>query len=380
MVTKTIRMLCAAAALAAACARAESRFFRVWGATNLTVTGWSPAGWLSWSNAAVVGTNLIEVADRYAPQAWHGFAMVACTGRHQVAWIAAAAPTGMVFVPEGIVVMGDGMTPSEGGSDERPAHALFTSAFFIGKGEVAKSEWDAIRTWALTRGYGFESAGSSRAADHPVQSVNWYDTVKWCNARSEREGLTPCYYTTPARTVVYRTGRVDITNACVNWTANGYRLPTEAEWEKAARGGAIGRRFPWWETNVITHARANYYAFPYAYAYDANESAGYHPDYFSGEAPYTSPVPSLSANGYGLYGAAGNVWEWCWDWHDASWYQNAASSADNVRGPATGSLRVLRGGCFGSTAWSCRVSRRLCDAPGLFYSDYGFRTVRRADL
>ena len=130
--------------------------------------------------------------------------------------------------------------------------------------------------------------------------------VKWCNARSEKEGLAPCYHTDVARTAVYRTGRVDVTNDMVNWSANGYRLPTEAEWEKAARGGLVGRRFPWGDQ--ITHSLANYSS-DSIYPYDTSPTRGYHPDYQAGGAPYTSPVGNFAANGYGLYDMAGNVYE-----------------------------------------------------------------------
>jgi formylglycine-generating enzyme required for sulfatase activity len=80
-----------------------------------------------------------------------------------------------------------------------------------------------------------------------VKAVDWYDCVKWCNARSELEGRIPAYYTDAMQTTVYRTGRWDVDNSSVNWNA-GYRLPTEAEWEKTARGGASGQRFPWGNT------------------------------------------------------------------------------------------------------------------------------------
>jgi formylglycine-generating enzyme required for sulfatase activity len=107
---------------------------------------------------------------------------------------------------------------------------------------VSYSQWQPVFSYATSQGYGFDNSGAGKAANHPVQTVNWYDVVKWCNARSQQAGLTPVYYTDAAFMAIYTNGDVDAVYA--NWSADGYRLPTEAEWEKAARGGLSGQRFP----------------------------------------------------------------------------------------------------------------------------------------
>ena len=155
--------------------------------------------------------------------------------------------------------------------------------------------------------------GSGKASTHPVQTINWYDCVKWCNVRSEKEGRVPAYYTDAGLSVRYRSDEVA---PYVNW-GSGYRLPTEAEWEKAARGGASGQRFPW--GNTISWSQANYWAWPFSaggpYAYDVSPGTGYDPTFNDGVNPYTSPVGYFAANAYGLYDMAGNVFQRCWDWY-----------------------------------------------------------------
>ena len=138
-----------------------------------------------------------------------------------------------------------------------------------------------------------------------MQTVTWYECVKWCNARSKKEGLTPCYYTSAAQTTIYTSGNVDVPTNGVDWSANGYRLPTEAEWEKASRGARQRRLFPW-GGDTIQHARANYIASTND-SYDTSLTQSYHPNYQTGGFPYTNPVGSFPANGYGLHDMGGNV-------------------------------------------------------------------------
>jgi formylglycine-generating enzyme required for sulfatase activity len=201
-----------------------------------------------------------------------------------------------------------------------------------------------------------------------VVEVNWYDCVKWCNARSEMEGRTPAYYTTAAQTAVYRTGELDFANGCVNWNG-GYRLATEAEWEKAARGGLSGQRFPWGAT--ISESQANYYGDPHSY--DLGPYSGYNTNFDTGHL-YTSPVGSFAPNGYGLYDMAGNVWEWCWDWAVESY-----AGGSNPHGPTTFIYydRAVRGGGSDEPASDCRTANRSFGTPNSINShDFcGLRSV-----
>jgi formylglycine-generating enzyme required for sulfatase activity len=112
--------------------------------------------------------------------------------------------------------MGNCMNSSEGYSDELPLHTVYVSAFYMDKYLVTKSLWDTVYQWAIAHGYTFDYAGSGKASTHPVQTIDWYDCVKWCNARSEKEGRAPAYYTDAGLGVRYRTGQVA---PYVNWSA-----------------------------------------------------------------------------------------------------------------------------------------------------------------
>jgi formylglycine-generating enzyme required for sulfatase activity len=262
--------------------------------------------------------------------------------------------------------MGDSF--GEGWENERPVHTVTVSAFYMDKFELTKALWDEVASWAADHGYDIGPAdGDGKGPDHPVYNVSWYEAVKWANARSEKEGLTPAY-TVGGST--YRTG--EEAPEC-NWAANGYRLPTEAEWEYAARGGAAGRRFPWGDTDEIQHARANYYS-DSSFSYDTSDTRGFHPDYNNDPMPYTSPVGSFAPNGYGLYDLAGNVGEWVWDWYDREYYSTSPEA--DPRGPDSGLNRVERGGSWNSGAADCRVASRYGSWPAGGRYTVGFRLVR----
>jgi formylglycine-generating enzyme required for sulfatase activity len=192
---------------------------------------------------------------------------------------------------------------------------------------------------------------------HPMVVVSWYGSVAYANWRSGMQGLPPCY---------------DLSTWECNW-GGGYRLPTEAEWERAARGNAAGRRFPWSGTDNIDHSRANYYSSS-AYFYDIGLPLGYDPLFDIGATmPYTSPVGHFAPTGYGLYDMSGNVWEWCNDRFDGSYY--SSSPNNNPHGPVSGNTRVLRGGSWSSLAVNLRCAYRSDGLPNYRAIVNGFRLV-----
>ncbi|MHC4617877.1 MAG: formylglycine-generating enzyme family protein, partial [Planctomycetota bacterium] len=298
-------------------------------------------------------------------------------------------PDDMAYIPDGEFEMGDHF--AEGDYDELPLHAVFLDSFFMSKYEVTNQQYcdylnSAFGTGIYVSGgivygtgnnqfYCDTSAYSSYSqisftsgvfsvrtkagrdmSNDPMVEVSWYGSAAYCNWRSQREGYRQCY---------------NLSTWDCDFSKNGYRLPTEAEWEYAARGGLSGRRFPWGDT--ISHSQANYRSEAY-YGYDVSPTRGYHPAHNDGNWPYTAPVGSFSANGYGLYDMAGNVREWCNDWYKDSYYHSSPYS--NPTGPASGGYSVLRGGSWGCPPYFCRVAfRDDIFYPGDRAYDSGFRVV-----
>lgn len=188
----------------------------------------------------------------------------------------------MVLIPAGEFQMGSDL----GESDEKPVRVVYLDAFYMDVYEVTNAQYKKFMDATGHRVPRNWNEPSYSAPDQPVVGISWYDAKAYCE-----------------------------------WA--GKRLPTEAEWEKAARGGLAGKKYPWGDS--VTHDDANY------------KGTGGRDIWV-----YTSPVGSFAPNGYGLYDMAGNVWEWCADWYSANYYAN--STGRNPTGPDSGSTPVLRGG------------------------------------
>jgi len=237
--------------------------------------------------------------------------------------------TKMVLLPGGTFIMGD-----ESEVDSKP-HEVSVSPFFIDAHLVTQEQYEALME---------DNPSRWKGSKNPVEQVRWSDAVRYCNARSEAEGLQPCY---------------DLTTWECDFSANGYRLPTEAEWEYACRAGTKTAYFFGNDASKLKD-----------YAWFEDNSGG-----------KPQPVGQKPANPWGLYDMCGNVWEWCNDFYKVDYYQE--SPKDNPRGPETGETKVVRGGAWKFSAESCRSGYRYNEDPGYAdvcfgYDIYGFRCVRNA--
>jgi formylglycine-generating enzyme required for sulfatase activity len=358
-----------------------TQFLRIVGPTETFIASFNADGSIAWSNAQPGATYIVQtVSSLPGGTNWVDYVQIPVSqsvNTNQI--VAFNPPVDTAFIPADLFTIGDTL---DGESDASPTN-VYVSAFYMDVNLVSFGRWQTIYNWATNQGYGFDNAGFGKATNHPVSVVNWYDCVKWCNARSQQAGLTPVYYVDTNLTRVYTNGDSDAVYP--DWTASGYRLPTEAEWEKAARGGLNGQRFPWGDT--ISESQANYFADTSYYGYDLGPS-GFNATYATGGDPYTSPVGSFAPNGYGLYDMAGNLFEWCWDWYEGPPaypggppYPPAGSpyaGGIDPRGPSliSGDTRVERGGDWIMFALYARCADRNSLFPNEAAEYMSFRCAR----
>ena len=235
----------------------------------------------------------------------------------------------MVAIPSGQFMMG-----FKGGAiDVKPEHVVKLDGFLMDQREIPQEIYEAVTG---------KNPSRRKNPKNPVEQVTWTAAARFCNARSLQEGLTPCYDTN--------------TWEC-SFSATGYRLPTEAEWEYACRAGSTAQYYFGDNPEELK-----------SYAWFESNSAG-HPH----------PVAQRKPNAWSLFDMAGNVWEWCNDYYGAKYYRE--SPADNPRGPKEGEKRVLRGGAWSASAANCTCWVRNCDEAGLTDicltgDSNGFRCVR----
>jgi len=271
-------------------------------------------------------------------------------------------PFDMAFIRGGTYAMGDQF--AEGSEDENPVHYVTLSDFYIGKYEVTFDEFDAFCTATGREKPSDSGWGRGR---RPAINVEWYDAVEYCNWLSQKQNLTPAYTIDKTRQDPNNLNTTDTKKWTVsmNLNAKGYRLPTEAEWEYAAREGGKKVRFGNGK-DVVDPSEINF-----------NASASYKKDYsVVGEyRQKTVPVDEISANSLGLKHISGNVWEWCSDWYGEKYYAESGGTR-NATGSTSGKYRVFRGGSWGNYPDICRVTVRGWSDPDNRYIILGFRVVR----
>jgi formylglycine-generating enzyme required for sulfatase activity len=257
----------------------------------------------------------------------------------------------MRYISGGTFQMGSDNTNFGNTPAEQPVHSVTLSPFYIDTTEITQADYQALMIWNPSM-----YAGDSL---RPVEEVTWFDAVLYCNARSKRDGFDTVYsYTLVSGTP--GNGCDGLNGLAVNYSANGYRLPTEAEWEYACRGGTTTDYY-WGRSYPLTSAADTA-------AMDSNAV------WWLPLGTKTVRVASRLPNPFGLYDMSGNVWEWCNNWYESY----TSGSQTDPTGPGVGSIRVLRGGSwlYGEPSYLCSAYR-FDSGSGERSGYYGFRCVRR---
>jgi formylglycine-generating enzyme required for sulfatase activity len=253
----------------------------------------------------------------------------------------AAALEDLLPIKGGTFVMGSPAAEVRRQKEERQ-HRVTLSDFYMGKHEVTQKEYREVMN---------TEPGNFRGDTLPVENVTWFEAIQYCNERSIKEGLTPAYRVSGSGGTM-----------AVSWdrSANGYRLPTEAEWEYAARAGT---QTPFSTGANINPDQANYYG---TYPYDNGRPGQYR--------ERTLPVGSFPPNAWGLHDMHGNVWEWCWDWYG----DYPAGEQKDPAGASEGNYRVNRGGGWNDFGRHLRSAYRAAHPPVNKTFNLGFRVARNA--
>lgn len=261
-----------------------------------------------------------------------------------VSFIVDLSHKGLIYVEGGSYAMGDASGAFH--KDERPRHKVNISGFYIGKQEVTQQLFREVM------GYNTSYFIDPRA---PAEMVSWYEAIEFCNKLSLREGLQHVYTIDKSKKDPNNNQNDDDLKWLVSYdqTALGYRLPTEAEWEFAARGGLYGQGFEYAGSND-----------PLKYGWYSDERRDSYCE--------TSQVGSFYPNELGIYDMSGNVYEWCWDWYG----DYSAMDQNNPTGARGGEFRIVRGGCYLSEKTKTRVSQRGYEKPNRYYNVIGLRLVR----